>query len=278
MHGVWIYIKSKQDMKIRYENYPLLDIDKRNNLPTIENIREELAKFDVQLPNEDVKGFQSFIEILKTNKNISIQLVTEKISEFLFDNANDLIPKMWKFLHEFPDKYGIILWRSFTYMYYKTHDEKSKKVIIYWFVFNGTDDIKMVPGITCKYMGDDTYISGTFSDTNQLAMVGLMITVLYLLFIEFAELETVTFNSRNNHKVKLNNDKYWTDVPYDIEIIDSNWFRTLIRTGAFSVSGHFRLQPYGKQRLQRRLQWISEFQKHGYIRKAKILINNENKA
>lgn len=91
-----------------------------------------------------------------------------------------------------------------------------------------------------------------------------------LLFKQFAEIETVVTEgkkSKGSSKIKINHEKYLNESPIPIEIIDSNWFRKLIRTGAFNVSGHFRLQPYGTNLSLRKLIWINEFEKKGYIRK-----------
>jgi len=88
------------------------------------------------------------------------------------------------------------------------------------------------------------------------------------LFLQFAEIET---------KVVKPADKIWdgpvcaynnkSKVP--VTIVDSSWYTNLVVSGAFKVSGHWRLQPVGPNRSARRLTWISEFQKEGYTRKAK---------
>ncbi len=88
-----------------------------------------------------------------------------------------------------------------------------------------------------------------------------------LLFMQFAEIETVITegkSSNGRHKVKFNDEKYLNETNIQIEVIDSNWFKRLIRTGAFKVNGHFRLQPYGTNNSLRKLIWISEFTKNGY--------------
>ena len=59
-----------------------------------------------------------------------------------------------------------------------------------------------------------------------------------------------------------------------IEIIDSTWFTTLVKSDEFKVRGHFRLQPCGESYSKRKLIWISDFKKHGYTREAKKLISD----
>jgi len=97
-----------------------------------------------------------------------------------------------------------------------------------------------------------------------------------LLFMQFAEIETVITEgkpSKGKSKVKFNNEKFLNESKIQIEIIDSNWFKRLIRTGAFKVKGHFRLQPYGTLNLLRKLIWIDDYTKNGYSLQPKILRN-----
>jgi hypothetical protein len=91
-------------------------------------------------------------------------------------------------------------------------------------------------------------------------------------FIEFAESETVVLNAAKpgKRKIKIDDERILTELPVDVEYIDSGWFRTCIRNGDFNVSGHFRLQPYGSHMAARKLIWIKDFVKHGYHRTAKI--------
>ncbi len=65
--------------------------------------------------------------------------------------------------------------------------------------------------------------------------------------------------------------KYINETNRNITVLDSTWFTTLVKTGAFSVSGHFRWQPYGPGNSLRKLIWISDFEKEGYTRAAKVL-------
>lgn len=100
-----------------------------------------------------------------------------------------------------------------------------------------------------------------------------------IIFMQFAEIETVITEGKNSigkSKVKFNNEKYINESNIKIEVIDSNWFKHLIRTGAFNVKGHFRLQPYGTNCSLRKLIWIHEFSKNGYNLQPKIL-KSENK-
>lgn len=87
-------------------------------------------------------------------------------------------------------------------------------------------------------------------------------------FLKYADVETKVVNGHK--KIIHVGEKHVNDTKYRIEILDSTYFTTISRTEGFGVSGHFRMQPYGPGLSSKRLQWISEFEKHGYTRRAKI--------
>ena len=71
--------------------------------------------------------------------------------------------------------------------------------------------------------------------------------------------------------VKLNGITYNNLNKQDIQVIDSSWYTSLVRTEGFMVRGHLRMQACGKALSERRLIYIDSFEKHGYVRKAKML-------
>lgn len=93
--------------------------------------------------------------------------------------------------------------------------------------------------------------------------------ILFKTFLKYVEVETkiIAGNKKDFHI----GTKYLNETKDKIEILDSTYFTTISRTEGFGVRGHFRWQPCGAGLQDRRLQWISDFQKHGYTRKAKIL-------
>ena len=77
-------------------------------------------------------------------------------------------------------------------------------------------------------------------------------------------------------KVKLpENDTILVDSTLKINYIDCSWFRTIIKKEGFMVKGHFRLQPYknDKKEWDYKLIYIEPFQKHGYTRTAKKIVD-----
>lgn len=95
--------------------------------------------------------------------------------------------------------------------------------------------------------------------------------LLFKTFLKYVEVETkiIPGNKKDFHI----GTKYLNETKDKIEILDSTYFTTISRTEGFGVRGHFRLQPYGVGMQERRLQWISDFQKNGYTRTAKVLSN-----
>jgi len=79
----------------------------------------------------------------------------------------------------------------------------------------------------------------------------------------------VSGRGKGTNRAKVQGEKYINDTDFSIQILDSTWFTTLIRAKGFNVNGHFRLQPCGKGRKEKKLIWINPYQKKGYIRKAK---------
>lgn len=79
-----------------------------------------------------------------------------------------------------------------------------------------------------------------------------------------------------NKKIKTHDYLTFTNNSKETIIyVDSLW-RQRINASGFKVSGHFRLQPIGENRRDRKLIWIEEYQKHGYNRRATIEIVSEN--
>jgi hypothetical protein len=89
-----------------------------------------------------------------------------------------------------------------------------------------------------------------------------------LIFTELSELQTVFI--KPGHKIGTKKEgRFLNETKDNIILVDSTWNRTIIRTEGFSVRGHFRLQPCGVGLIDRKLIYVDEFQKNGYIRGAK---------
>ncbi len=88
-----------------------------------------------------------------------------------------------------------------------------------------------------------------------------------LIFLKYTEPDVKIIPS--GKKVGTKKHGYFNLTTNDIQVVDSTWNTTVIRTEGFSVDGHLRLQPCGEGRKKRKLIWIEPFEKHGYVRNAK---------
>lgn len=92
---------------------------------------------------------------------------------------------------------------------------------------------------------------------------------LYSMFKTYAEVETKICPP--NKKTKDINCKYINDTKLELTFLDSKWFTNLVKSDAFKVRGHFRLQPCKNEigEWTKKLIWISDFMKSGYTAPAR---------
>ena len=95
--------------------------------------------------------------------------------------------------------------------------------------------------------------------------------LVYVNFLKYAPVEIKHIGA--NKKVKDFHGKYCNQTDLPIEIMDSTWFTTLVKSEGFKVRGHFRLQNVGPELSQKRLVWVTEHEKQGYVRNFKRPIN-----
>ena len=120
--------------------------------------------------------------------------------------------------------------------------------------------------ITCKI---ENLASYSIIDAK---VVGSLLS--YLIFKEYAPIETLIVNREKTRKGVLNKEKYLNEFNHNVTVIDSNWFTNIIRNKGFGVRGHFGLRAYGEGRKKRKLVWIESYKKNGYVKKAKKNLHN----
>jgi hypothetical protein len=102
-------------------------------------------------------------------------------------------------------------------------------------------------------------------------------TLTMILFTKFCEVETkiVPPGKKTIHA----NEKYVNETKLPIEILDSTWFTTIVRSEGFMVGGEtggfFRWQRCGPGLSDKKYIWVAPFQKNGYTRKAKVLLKTD---
>jgi hypothetical protein len=89
-------------------------------------------------------------------------------------------------------------------------------------------------------------------------------------FKKYATVETKYLEPHS--KIKEIGCKYINETKLPITYLDSKWFTNFVKSDAFAVRGHFRLQPKIKEgKWTHELIWINDFMKTGYTSPARKL-------
>ena len=97
--------------------------------------------------------------------------------------------------------------------------------------------------------------------------------IVYHLFRKYAPIETMDAKSARPQSPQQPEVR---TTLRDVRFLDATWYTTIVRSEGFGVRGHFRLQPCGTGRKDRKLIYINEFRKHGYVRKARLLTETDD--
>jgi len=122
----------------------------------------------------------------------------------------------------------------------------------------------------------DALIWNGYLDEGRDAHYWQMFILSFCLFKKYCDIETKLIDPKQSRKATVAGTKYLNETDRRITVLDSTWFTNLVVSWAFGVSGHLRWQRFGPGLSEKKLIWIDEFQKEGYTRKAKVLIQNEN--
>lgn len=107
--------------------------------------------------------------------------------------------------------------------------------------------------------------------------------LLFHLFKRYAIVEVVMAKPFKKVPIPVGEDEkentLLVDSTLPVKYYDCSWFRTIIRKEGFMVRGHFRMQPYKNEKREwdYKLIYIEPYQKHGYIRTAKKVVEARRK-
>ena len=193
--------------------------------------------------------------------------------------------KLWTLLDELPSEGGIVLFKNGGQYLYRICDPEESRLFLdqpslvenpppagaRWFMTAlVVDDAFM--GFECGILHQGQAHLLEAQSIHHPATVAGQFTAFIattLLFLRYAEVETKVTGPQDR-RARVNEVKYVNQTGFDVQVVDSRWFTILVRTGAFGVRGHFRLQPFGEGSQQRKLIWVSDYQKQGYVRRAKV--------
>ncbi len=195
------------------------------------------------------------------------------VSSFVLDHITkiEVVSKLFKFVEKLDRDTGTLLlpnrgtlaeWRNISYKLYYV----DSALFLAW-----KDGVNYYHSRVFVKHGDKETGIAFSVDVDKLGQAQGYLLLSVLLFKQFVELEDFVITPRKR-RLKVSGEKYLNDSAYRVHVLDSRWFRNIIRTEGFSVSGHFRLQPYGKGKNQHRLTWIAPYTKKGY----KLLASKKN--
>lgn len=245
-------------MKISYRTHPALELLKGN-------IKE------LQVCKEDIDYFYENGEVFLCLFKESIPKFSEIllfISAPFFDAAEKSFSKFYDINIDFSTSGTIIYFEEIFFFDIKYLGQNNLEIIFFLFSKRGYP--------ICYHFQKNNKVFNWYTNNwvytfPKDTTFFLNTIILLLLFKKYAQVETKFLPP--NKRVKDINCKYVNDTSLGITHLDSKWFTNLVKSDAFKVRGHFRLQPKKKDgEWTKELIWINDFEKNGYTAKARILL------
>jgi len=263
-------------MKINRKTYPILENLEKNNLGNMLLFKDDKPFFDLmgstigqcwRICNEDFKSEVNIISEPFNEASLKAQKkLIELYQDILKNDLSDFDVNGTYILGDFVFliKYKEIKGSQNREMFFSFFDKQATPIALY---FNSSKlDVNLI-WVSERYdipKNEEMmskYVSGWIAHIIVLKM-----------FKSYAEVDTKILAGKS--KIKGKGYKHLNETNLKICFLDSKWFTNLVKSDAFSVSGHFRLQPKKKEgSWTKELIWIDEFLKNGYTSKARILTN-----
>jgi len=262
-------------MKLSYRNYPILRLFDQNcykqvkfrcDLENLSEVSNEASRNNLLLVNQvmNITAEHGFYA------KLPVYLLSSSFIKCFLENVGKFVELM-KTQHSLDDfcENGCFLYGGMVVVTLKMSETL-------WEMFMVTSDgrILMHEIFSFDFMKDNWVVSPKmmFYDApieNPLYEVKVMMAM--LLFKKYAPIDLEFVGSRKKKISAVSGEKMVNDTGIEVTLLDSSWFRSIIRTEGFLVRGHFRLQPYKDETGEwaRKLIYIHEFEKHGYCRIAK---------
>lgn len=214
----------------------------------------------------DYEKYPSLLDCFRYEKKVHVKYITESF----VNGMNERVGNLCTDINIYPDYYvGVFLYKDYVIKYSYdeftvTPRETSENIEKYgsYLSYHGNGANVEV------YKGYDTILEG-----GQLSMPltqdeyeFVLLTQRLAFFIRYANIETKIVNKNTVSGIRCVEDKIHSDFDFNIEVVDSTWFTSIIREKGFGVRGHFRLQPCGEGLKEKKLIWINDFEKTGYTR------------
>lgn len=254
-------------MKISYRTHPVIKslFEKDYNIPI------SSKDYKIFLQNNEWHDFEQNFErswdLVRQNCASNIDIITEPFFNAVKDNVHKLIDaQLYK---ELPSHSGVFIYNKASFCYYiEITDQGIYTTII---AFHG--DLLSFYGTNFKVHYCHKELRERYNTFDSVYVMKRLYAIIEMivLFKKYAAVEIC--NLKPGQRKKEISIKYINETGISVNILDSKWFTTLVKSDAFKVRGHFRLQPCGEGLIDRKLIWINEFQKEGYTALARKISN-----
>jgi hypothetical protein len=265
-------------MKISYRNQAILKMLSTGTMGPVAIHSQDKNELTDELLGE----FGKLWKINATSFNENVKILSLPFAEAVIQSAEklttgDLIERAF-----IENNCGTLIMNDRTICYtFERINEKSTVLTYYLFQKSPTE----IPELKCFIYSEfdehdfsantQSYISksGIYKNDVSLSIeMYIKMLIATLNFIKYADVEVKLLPA--NKIVKDIRCKYVNETNSNIQYLNSTWFTTLIKSDAFKVRGHFRLQPKKKDgEWTKELKWINEFEKTGYTSLAKKTID-----
>lgn len=257
-------------MKLSYRNYPILALFDKKYCETVTLMNNPEADSNTEVLKYANKCIQGGYLC-----DMPIYYVSKEFNDALNKNAlklRDVVRKDIELIKELYEP-GVVFFPEGEAMIYCRNEDGSRQIFMIANKEGRVNDVFIGSWSNRKYLLQDEE-SHTCTNRRMLR---------YCLLMAFKRFATVELEIIEPHKkTKSNIDKQGkviNDTGVEVTMLDSRWFREIIRNEGFKVRGHFRLQPYKNEHGEwtRKFIYIEEFEKHGYHRRAKMSVENDFK-
>lgn len=209
-----------------------------------------------------------------------IFVTSEPLSKVIVNNADKLLTEdNKKILFQKGPIQGTLIWHELV-ICYNISDIEQTRITGELFVMYGKALIYATDGNISFSSSVVIEEQKRQHDEQEAGFYYRAVPVLFHLFKRYAEVEIV--DAKPFKKVSLPLEEgmkkedmtILNDFHLPIKFMDCSWYRTIVRKEGFMVRGHFRMQPYKNEKREwdYKLIYIEPFQKHGYTRTAKKVV------
>lgn len=249
-------------MKISYRTHPVLKYLGANDAIPIPDINNEFL----------LKPIFKEWELLRNNFNKNINIISSTFATAAMLAKDKL--KLQEVFYSLGDISGTVIFGTYCICYeakvgVDKDGKKGYKIDLFLFSFG---NMILAYNNNVEYAADFFGIKSTNDNAEMLGLVWnwFQVAQSFLLLKKYAQVETKYLPAKKT--TTDINCKYVNETNSNITILDSKWFTTLVKSDAFKVRGHFRLQPKKKDgEWTKELIWINDFTKDGYTAPAKCL-------